>query len=163
MATAPQYERILKTAIDEQRHVYDWSVDNYRQVRNKTTVYLGAGLATLAFLYTHPNKNGVTFIPFETYGKIFYFLGLGLLLASLSLLAINLKSVMWEFPTEDKVLEKLKFDSYLEYLEYIKEKYRECYRKNIKHCEDKHRILHITLPMLITGGIILAVLNIFTG
>jgi hypothetical protein len=154
-------EEILIVAIEEQRRVYDWVSANLRHTRNKTVTYLGAGLAILTFLYSHPNKYGATFIPPQTYGKVFYFAGLGLVLLALALLAIALKTVKWEFPTEDKDLKSLKHNSRLSYLKYVKERYRLCYKINTKYCEDKHALLNMAFPALLLGAIILAVLNLF--
>ena len=156
-------EELLIIAIEEQRRVYDWISDNYKQVRTRAIVYVGAGLATLTFLYSHPNRNGKTFIPPETDGRIFYFAGLALMLLALAMLLISLRTSFWEFPIEDKVLSKLNFRSKVEYLEYIKERYRDCYKVNVGHCEFRYKMLNFSFPMLILGGIILMVINLFGG
>ena len=67
---------ILHTAIEEQRRVYDWLTGHYQQIRIKTLTFLGGGLTAMTFLYA----GGGTFIPREIYGKIFYFLALGLVM-----------------------------------------------------------------------------------
>lgn len=161
MATAR--EEILQLAIDEQRRVYDFIADNYKQFRNRALAYLGAGLATLTFLYSHPNKYGKTFIPPSTDGRIFYFAGLILTLAAVGILLVALKTVIWEFPIEDRELKKLKFATKEDYLYYIKERYRTCYKLDVAVCEQKYKMLNLSFPMLVLGATILMVLNLFGG
>lgn len=151
-------EDILTIAVEEQRKVYDWIADGTTQVRIKILALLGGGLTALAFLYSA----GSLFIPPQTYGKIFYFSAIGMLVVAFTALIHSLKPLHWEFPIEDKDLLKIsKVQTKLEYLEYVKEKYMECYTINISAYNYKQKLFNVSLYPLIFGIIILVVIKLF--
>jgi hypothetical protein len=152
-------EVILRIAIEEQRRVYDWLCVSYEQARVKILAFLGGGLALMTFLYSDRRL----FIPHEVYGKIFYFVGLGLILGALGILFHALRAMPWEFPIETKDLKKLPTKKKVKYLEYTKERYLICYDINIKAYETKQKYLNMAFYPLIFGAIILVVLNLFGG
>lgn len=167
MTATSEEERkaILTLAIEELRRTLDWVDSAFVRMRNKTLTFVGGGLATLTFLYA----NGNTFIPAQTYGRIFYFFGLGLLLAAIiTLLTVLLKPMHTEFSIENDDIEAIAFPSAKDflkseeaYLMYTKERYYKAYTMNLRAyeycCKWQQRAF---LPLLI-GGIILAVLKIF--
>lgn len=166
MAASPEDRKaILRLTIEELRHTYDWVDGAFSRMRTKTLTFVGGGLATLTFLYA----GGETFIPTQTYGKIFYFVGLGLLLGAIAtLLNVLLRKMSKEFSIEEKDIEAIEFPStkdFLEneeaYLKYVKDRYYFAYKMNVKVyeycCKWQGRAF---LPLLI-GAIILAVLKIF--
>jgi len=158
----PEKEKIqidvLEIAIAEQRRVSDWISTNYEQVRVKILTFLGGGLGALTFLYS----NGDLFIPGQVYGKIFYFAGLGMVIASLTILITSLRPRRWEFTIEDKELLRIhKVESKLEYLKYVRDKYMECYTINISAYEYKQKLFNISLYPLIFGVIILVIIKLF--
>lgn len=158
MATALIQEEILMIAIQEQHRVYDWISVAYEQVRVKILTFLGGGLASLTFLYS----GGDLFIPKQVYGDIFYFAGLTMVLVALMVLVFSLKPLYWQFPTDSKDLTKIKkYRSKLEYLEYVKESYLECYTTNISAYNYKQKLFNISLYPLIFGVIILVVIKLF--
>lgn len=165
IATEEDRKAMLIIAIEELRRTYDWVDGAFTRMRTKTLAFVGGGLAALTFLYADAD----TFIPKQTYGKIFYFIGLGLLLAGLiTLLVVLLKPVSKEFSIEDKDIEAIHFPSPKDflaseeaYLLYVKERYFTAYKFNLGVyaycCKWQTRAF---LPLL-TGAIILAVLKIF--
>lgn len=157
MARDTEGEEIIELAIVELRRTFDWVDAAYQRVKLKTITYLGGGLATLAFLYA----NGDTFIPKEAYGKIFYFIGLGLVLGALVLLFISMLPRYWEFSIDHQVIEKLEFKSKKEYLSNMKEAYLSAYKHNLQVYEKNHKFLSYGFYPLIFGVIILVVLKLF--
>ena len=158
---ASQQDQIanLKTTIDELRRVYDWLCNAYGEVKVKILTFIGGDLAVLTFLYS----DGNTFIPKQTYGQVFYFIGLGLTILGLGYLFSAIRPKYWEFPTEHKDLEKMDFDSELEYLDYVKERYLYCYNIDIKVYEDKQKLLNTSFYLLIFGAIILTIIKVLGG
>lgn len=152
--------KVLKIAIEEQRLVAQKLHDDYHQMKIRTLTYLGGGLATLTFLYT---RKPDLFIPEETYGQIFYFAGLGMMILSISLLLQNLTPANWEIPTENTKLLELDEESEQEYLEYVKLRYVTCFTGNIRTYSVKQKILNTAFYPLVFGAIILVVLNLFGG
>lgn len=148
---------LLELSIVEQKLVYHDLNDNYRQIKVRTIAFLGAGFAVMTFLYS----SGEIFYPKQTYGKLFYLSGLGLVIAGFSLLFVALQAVHWEFPTEKERLKKLDFSSKRKYLEYIRDRYLLCYSINASVCEKKHRLLRMSFYPLVIGLIILIVLKLF--
>lgn len=152
------YEEILKLTIEEQRRVYDCVDSNYQQIKTRTIVFLGAGFAVMTFLYS----SGDIFFPEQLYGRIFYFVALGLVITGFCLLFVALQTAQWEFPTEKTRLSKLAdFRSRIAYLEYVKDRYLACYDRNIAICEKKHRLLSTSFYPLVIGATILVLLKIF--
>jgi hypothetical protein len=150
-------EEVLETAITEQRRVYDWLSTGYDQAKIKVLTFFGGGLGVLTFLYS----SGDTFIPHELYGKVFYFIGLGLMIFGLSTLVTAVQRRHWEFPTETRDLKALQYETKRDYLEYIRDRYVACYELNVKAYDDKHKLLDIAFYPLVFGAIILVVLKIF--
>jgi hypothetical protein len=160
----PDEKAILQLTIEELRRTYDWLDSAYVRLKTKTLTFLGAGLAVLTFLY----NGGNTFIPHETYGIIFYFGGLILLLSALALLLIALLPRHWEFSVEIPDIEAISFPSkkdFLEneqaYLEYIKNRYVTAYKMNISTYEANQKLLNLSFYPLVLGAIILTVLRMF--
>jgi hypothetical protein len=161
MATTEDGKKaVLRIAIDEQRLVAQKLHEDYYQMKTRILTYLGGGLAVLTFLYSRADG---TFIPDETYGKIFYFAGLGMMVMAISLLLYALTPAEWEVPTENVKLELLEGDNDLEYLAYVKLRYVACYKTNIRAYTTKQKLLNTSFFPLIFGAIILVVLNIFGG
>ena len=152
-------EEVLEIAIAEQRRVYDHLCESYQHVKIKILTFLGGGLALLTFLYS----DGTTFIPPQVYGRIFYFIGLTLLVSALIMLFVAIRPTYWEVPTESVDLRKLDYDSPKDYLNYVKERYLICWDINRKAFQTKQKLLDFAFYPLIFGAIILVVLKIFKG
>jgi hypothetical protein len=148
---------IMEVAVEEQRRVYDQLASGYEQAKIKALTFLGGGLAAMTFLYSGRDL----FIPDEIYGKIFYYVGLGLVIFAISTLFMSLKRQYWEFPTEYKDLKKLEYPNKKSYLEYVKQRYLECYEINRKAYEYKHKMLDTAFYPLVIGVTILIVLKLF--
>jgi len=159
--TSSHEEKNLKVAVEELRRVYDWLCKSYGEQRTKTLAFIGASFTVLTFLYA----NGDTFIPSQTYGKIFYFAGLGLILLAIGYLFKAIQPKHWEFPTEHRDFEDQRFykefKSEKDYLEYVKNRYLYAYNLNVKVYEDKQKLLNNAFYVLVLGAIILIVLNLF--
>jgi len=164
-ADSADRKAILRATIDELRHTFNWIDSAHTRMKTKALAFIGGGLATLTFLYADAD----IFLPPQTYGKIFYFVGLGLLLTSLvMLLSVSLKPAHWEFSIEDKDIEAVKFPSnkdFLaneeEYLLYLKERYYMAYKMNLSMYEYACKWLNRAFIPLLSGAIVLAVLKIF--
>jgi hypothetical protein len=152
-------KQLLTLAISELQRVNDNLNHNYDQARVKVLTFLGAGLATLTYLY----GSGDLFIPKEQYGIIFYCSGLGLTIAGLIVLFIALLPVTWYYATETSTLRKLKFSNEEDMLEYVKEEYIITIEANSKSYEKKQKMLTVGSYMLIIGAIILVILSKFGG
>lgn len=148
---------ILEITIEEMRRVHDWLDQAYVRMKSRIITYLGGGLVALTFLYS----GGDTFIPPQVYGKIFYFVGLGLVLGALIVLFIALLPRHWEFSIEDTDLEELSFVTKRDYVEYVKNRYMTSYKMNLNTYESNHKLLNRGFFPLIIGAIILTVLKIF--
>ena len=148
---------ILELMISEIRRADDWVNDGYKRVKTKTLTFLGGSFALLTFLYA----DGVTFIPKEVYGKIFYFAGLGLILGGMIALFVSLHPRRWEFSLESKDLPRLIKGSKLEYLEHVKDRYLFAYKANLKTHDKNAILLNRSFYPLILGATILVVLKIF--
>ena len=163
--TPEDRKAILRLTIEELRHTYDWVDAAFVRMRTKSLTFIGGGLTALAFLYA----DGDTFIPSDTSGKIFYFVGFGLLTAAIAtLLVVLLRNMSKEFSIEDSDIEAIRFPNNKDflaseeaYLQYVKERYYKAYRMNREVyeycCKWQQRAF---LPFL-AGAIILAVLKIF--
>src|SRR3569623_2535011 len=128
MAAQVHQVETLEVMIEEYKRTHDWLDNAYDRIKVKTLTFLGGGLATLTFQYA----DGDTFIPPQTYGKIFYFGGLASMLAALVLLFMALLPRHWEFSIESKDIKRVEVYSHLEYLKYVRERYIVAYKMNLK-------------------------------
>ena len=153
----PLDDDILVITIDELRRTLDWLDDAYARVKTKTLTFIGAGLALLTFLYA----SGDIFFPAETYGKIFYCIGLSLVVAAIIMLFASMWPRRWEFTIDTNDLEDMNFEDKSHYLQYVKSSYMKAYKANCQTYSKNHRILHMAFFPLVVGAIILVVLKIF--
>lgn len=77
------------------------------------------------------------------------------------MLFVALRGAYWECPTEKEELREIRHKTKTEYLEYVKNRYLACYELNEKTCAFKYRILESAFIPLVSGVIILVVLNLF--
>lgn len=152
---------VLKTAIEEQRRVYDELVDSKKHLDIKTLTLTGAGLALLTYLYA----SGSLFIPEQLYGQILYVVGALLLFGAVGTLLYAVKpSGQWEFPTEtDEKLVNLSETDEQAFLIYVKNRYIYCYKHNIKYYSKKQRLMNLSFFPLVFGGIILVGIKVLEG
>lgn len=150
-------DEILTHSISELKHTIDWLNSAYESIKAKTLAFLGAGLALLTYLYS----SGDLFFPDEMYGRIFYCIGLALVLTSLVMLFRSLWPRRWEFTIDSNDLEDMNFTDKNHYLQYVKEIHIKAYRANLLTYTKNHKILHTAFFPLIVGAIILVVLKIF--
>jgi hypothetical protein len=150
---------VLELALDELRIIYarlDASNDT-QKIRILT--FLGAGLALLSYLY----GGGDLFIPHENYGKVFYFIGLGLVISSISMFLHNIRPSWWSVPLETKIPKILRNKTKIELLETIVEEYIESMGVNIVRYEKKVIYMHSAFFQLLCGGILLLVIKNIGG
>lgn len=152
-------DETLLEILTEQRRVYDDLNVLYTQVRTKIVTFFGAGLALAAFLY----RDGELFFPTQLYGQIFYSVGALLFIASLVILFIALRSVLWSYPTDLDRLSEANFKDRNAFLLYMKGEYLKVMANNLPKYEMKQRLLAIGSYQLIIGGIMLIVINVFGG
>lgn len=153
----PLDDETLKLTIEELRRTNDWISNSYDKVKTKTFTFLGGGFGLLIFLYS----SGDIFFPKEDYGRIFYVLGLALLIGSIVMLFVSLLPRIWEFSTDCDELEELNFEDHSHYLQYVKSNYIKQYRKNKHTYEKNQRIMSLAFYPLTLGAIIMVVLKIF--
>ena len=154
---------------EEEIKVYEKSIEELRRMHDEVTImfniakvriitFMGGGFAFLSFIYA---TKGELFIPDETYGKIFYSLGLALCITALILLFIATRGVQWRIPTESKKHDRFDHKNYLEYLKYTKREYVEAFKINHSHNEKKQSYLNFASSLLMTGALILIVIRNF--
>ena len=143
--------------ISEIKCANEWLHDGYQRVKTKTLTFIAASLATLTFLYA----DGEIFVPAQTYGKIFYFAGLGLMIGAMIMLFASLLPRHWEFSLESKDLKQFEDSTKIKYLEHVKERYLTAYKMNFNTYEENHKTLNRAFFPLIIGAILLVVLKIF--
>lgn len=147
----------LKLNIEEQRRKYDEVCGNYASIKNRILTFLAGSLAFLAYLY----GSGELFVPQETYGQIFYWLGFLLYIIAIIILFMAVQPVVWHLPTDTVNVDKLKVNTEEEYLEYVQNEYIECININKQYNEQKYRLLDMALKLLIIGGIVLVIIKNF--
>lgn len=153
---------VLRLAVQEQRRVYDEVNIASQQVRVRILTLVGAGLALLTYLYSNQGSSNPLFIPSTLYGKIFYMFGLLLTLGSIGLLLFATKpGGTHELPTESVHLSNLTEKDEYAYLEYLKDRYLQCYQQNSAHYSSKFKLLNLSFLPLVFGATILIVLKTF--
>lgn len=152
-------ENVLELALEELRNIYNRLDGSYDLARTKILTFLGAGLALLSYLY----GGGDLFIPDERYGKVLYFIGLGLVIASVTLLLHSVRPVQWAVPIETEMRKMLRTKQRIDMLELLVEEYVECMESNIPKYERKMVYLNSAFTQLLCGGIILLVIKSIGG
>ena len=150
---------ILELTIEELRRTLDWLSAASDSVKTKALTFMGGGLALLAYLYA--SDAGDIFYPDETYGRIFYAVGLALIIGALVMLFNSLLPRRWDFSIDSSDLEDMNFEDHNHYLQYVKDNYITAYKRNLATYNTSHRILNLSFFPLVIGGIILVVLKIF--
>ena len=150
---------VLELSLDELRIIYARLDDSIATIRVRILTFLGAGLALLSFLY----GGGDLFIPPERYGKVFYFLGLGLVIASLTFLLQAVRPNPWAVPIESKLTKLGRYTSRREMLEMMIEEYIEAMMANIVKHEKKAQQYSTGFILLLWGGILLLVIKNIGG
>lgn len=92
-------EGVLELALEELRIIYARLDVSQATIKLRVLTFLGAGLALLSYLFS---TRGDLFIPSERYGKVFYFIGLGLIISAISMLLHALRPGFWAVPIADK-------------------------------------------------------------
>lgn len=150
---------MVEASIEELRREFDWFHSNYSSVRSKVLIFLGAEFAFLSYFF---GTNGFMIFPKELYGIILFFVGLIACIIALSLLLIAIQTVHWELPPESKVYRDLKFDRYIDYLLYTKNRYIESIAVNSAYCEHKHMLLNTAFIFLLLGVTLLMIIKNFS-
>lgn len=150
---------VLKLSLDELRIIYARLDVAQATARLRTLTFLGAALALLSYLY----GNGDLFIPAERYGKVFYFLGLGLIISAISLLMHAMRPKQWSVPIESKMTKLKRNKTQLELLEQLVEDYTECMLHNVAIYEKQMPYLYSSFFQILCGGTLLLVLKNIGG
>ena len=152
-------KEVLELALEELRIIYGRLDESLATVKLRTLTFLGAALALLTYLY----GQGDLFIPNEQYGRVFYFLGLGMLLSSIGFLLRSIKSMAWSVPIESKLGKMRGHKTRLGLLELIVDEYLECMAGNIVKYERKAAYLNYGFVLSLCGGILLLVIKNIGG
>lgn len=146
--------QVLELSLDELRIIYSRLDRAVSHLRTRIVTYLGAGLALLSWLYRDD-----LFIPDERYGKVFYFLGLGLMVSGLGALLHALKPNSWSVPIESKLSKISRSNSKLILIELLVEEYVESMHSNISRYERRVPYYYTGFMQLLCGGILLLVIK----
>ena len=152
-------QAVLELTLEEMRIIYgrlDLSNDT---LKVRILTFLGAGLALLSYLY----GGGNLFIPQEQYGRVLYFIGLGLVISSISILLNCIRPSWWSVPIETRLTKILRHKNKLELLETLVEEYVESMSSNIIGYERKTKHMHSAFFQLLCGGILLLVIKSIGG
>jgi len=124
---ANERTNVLELSLEELRIIYARLDASMHTTRLRILTFLGAGLALLSYLYS----GGDLFIPPERYGRVFYFLGLGLLTAGLCFLLQAIRPNQWSVPLEANLIKLNRLKTKLGFLEEVVEQYVESMVMNI--------------------------------
>ncbi len=160
-------DEILIIAIEELRRRYDKISHDYDTTRIKLITLLGGGLAFLSFMYSGKTPQGKAdiFFPPALADRIFYFIGLGLVLVAMGVLFWAILPRDWSLPLDAKRLNNLDdhYTSKNKFLLYVKNEYLESLAFCMRQLAKLVRMLNASLVMLFIGAIILLVLKYFGG
>lgn len=148
-------ESFLELGLQELRIIYDRLDTAHNQTKLRILTFFGAGLALMSYLYSGQDL----FIPAENYGKVFYFMGLGLVISGLSFLLQAMKPIFWSVPIETKITKLFRPKSKVKLLNLLIEEYTESMRFNIGRYEKKILFMNTGFFQLLIGGIILLVIK----
>lgn len=157
MATNPN-EYLSELTLSELRRLYDRINADYNTLRGRIFTLLGGELIAVSFIF-----GGENFLPHQVYGKVFYFIGIGLILLATAFLYMGSSPVLWSAPFELKEAKQMpeKYNTSEELHKYVKEEYIE----SIEHCMGKHeeKVRHFTLALrLLFSGVIMLLILKFT-
>lgn len=157
----------LKAYIKEQQRFHDELTSSFHKISTKITTYIGATLALLVFLYsralddTKPTLERL-FIPDELYGKLFYFLGLFLVLYALMRLVHGSRpGGTWSVAYSSADLNAIETTSNEDYLVKLKNDYNDARVENLKEHTKKYEALRDAFYPLLLGATIMIVLRYF--
>jgi hypothetical protein len=147
--------------LSELRIIYDRLDNDHGTSKTRTITFLAAGLALMSYLYAGGPEE--LFIPSEPYGRVFYFLGLGLVTAGLSFLLFSLRAHSWSVPIESKINKLGRYRSKAEVLDLLIEEYQESMNGNIGKYERKVGFNSTGFFLLLLGAILLLVIKNIGG
>lgn len=160
-------KQTLKEYIKQQENFYNAITGANHNLKNKIMTYTGTILALLAFLYSGAldEKKSVLqklFIPEELYGKIFYAVGLFLVLYAFGKLLKGARpNGRWHmgFASDDvKLVENMKEEDYLKKLKDDNDEALDC---DLKEYNSRFVAIKDSFYPMVIGGIILVVLRYF--
>lgn len=154
-----EQEEILNLILEELRIIYNRLDESQHTLKNRALTILGAALALGSYLYS----GGDLFIPTESYGKVFYYLGLGLFISSICFLLQAVRPNPWAVPIEDKLNKLSRNKTMTSLLNELVENYQECMRFNLPKYERKVYFLSSGFYQLLCGGILLLVIKSIGG
>lgn len=153
--------------IDEQRRFHDELTSSFNGLRSKIATYIGLILAFLAFLYAGAlDENKTTlqrlFIPEELYGKVFYSLGLFMILYALGKLIHGARpNGQWSVAFQSSDYTEIENMTELDYLLKQKNDYEASRKENVTTHNKKHEAVRDSFYPLLLGAIVLIVLRYF--
>lgn len=159
--------KVLEASIKMLEERYQLFNKLYEGAKSKTLTFLGAGFALLVYLYSNPSRDakkllGLPFVPDETYGKLFYFLSLYLIITSMYSLFKCVQGVQWIYPGDDVILKKIeKKETQLSTLQYIRDEYMEACTANNGTYVKRLKVLNESLLKLTLGGIMIVLIKFF--
>lgn len=152
---------VLELSVKELRRLYDKLCRDFDRARNKALALLGASFAFLSFLYS----GGNLFIPPQTYGRIFYAIGIAGMLFALFYLISAFRPNQWPVPTEFKEHRNLaeRYKNKNEFLNYVKNEYLATFDEALPLHEKKVNQISASINSLLIGVTILLLIKYFGG
>jgi hypothetical protein len=153
-------EETIKLALEDLRRLYDHISHNYDSLKNRVLALIAGEVAIASYIFSGKDfdiaKQG-------TPENIFFGIGVGLLAVSFGALLWIVSTASWVIPLDLSESQKLykRYNSKLEYLEYIKEDYEDCTALCLRKMATRARVYNVTL-FILSGAIIMLLVVKFT-
>ncbi len=164
MATdqAPEEEKTLAVAIEEQRRAYDHISNIYDQLRIKALALIAGEVAVITFIFS---GDSARYAPIGVDRMIFFYTGIALLLASAVILLWIVSTVGWKLAhsSMSSLTLRNEYPTHLKFLRYLNDDY--C--KVNAHCQGiinkKCARFNVVVYLMPIGVIMLLVITKFGG
>lgn len=155
----------LKLIIDEQKRDNEYLLHIYNRMRATEGLLLTASFAIIAYLYSAgPEDNGKTtvldrlFFPTEEYGQVIYFIAMGFLAHGVYKLMTKAFGKNPWMTAYDRQKDNYTYET-LDTLEYIKDRYEECFDYNVSRYKQRKDELGRLFYQVLISAIILIVIK----
>ncbi|HJP96504.1 MAG TPA: hypothetical protein VJ843_03980 [Candidatus Saccharimonadales bacterium] len=151
-------EATLLLLIDDLRRLYDHLSTNYHDLKNRVLALIAGELAIVTFIFSGKSLELSKFTSAEI---IFFSVGIGLMALAFGMLLWIVATADWLIPLDLNESRKLykRYNSKLDYLEYIKEDYEACTEHCLRKVAIRAKVYNRTLLVLSCAIIILLVIK----
>lgn len=149
----------LKTSLEEERRRYQDILVSFREMRNRTLVFLSVELAIMTYFFANLNE----ILPNELYGIIFFTIGVICIAVSIALLFYRYRMIPdWPDPVGPVELIKInQAASESEYLRIIVNDYKAASAKTNEILHRHAVSINWSLYLFVIGAIILLIIKFF--